>query len=225
MKFRAKILPLLACAALLSPVAAQAGGFYIQEQSARGQGLAYAGSAADAADASVLFYNPAGITQLDETTATFGLGMVAPSASFKNTGSTAGLNAGAQAAYTGNTGGEPFTAGFVPSFYASMPVKDNIWIGLGVSAPFGLANKYDVGWFGRYDSIKSVLTTNDISPVIAYKVNDHVSIAGGPDFQYATADLQSALPCPTAGAGCGAAFSPTSDGLLRADGQQLEHGL
>ena len=27
----------------------------------------------------------------------------------------------------------------------------NLWVGLGVSAPFGLANKYNADWFGRYN--------------------------------------------------------------------------
>ena len=43
---------------------AQAGGFGLIEQNASGIGNAYAGQAASAQDASTIFFNPAGMTQL-----------------------------------------------------------------------------------------------------------------------------------------------------------------
>ena len=72
---------------------------------------------------------------------------------------------------------------------------------LGVTAPFGLSNEYERGWFGRYDSTKSDLRVLDISPVIATKMGDTFSIGGGPNFQRASAVLESALPCPAGFAG------------------------
>jgi long-chain fatty acid transport protein len=82
----------------------------------------------------------------------------------------------------------------VPNAYFAYPLMDrDLWVGLGVSAPFGLANKYDADWFGRYDSIETDLLTINIAPSVAYKVLDWVSIGGGIDIQYADAKLVNAV--------------------------------
>lgn len=52
--------------ALGVPLIANAGSFAINEQSVSGLGTAYAGGAAQAEDASTLFFNPAGIVLLDQ---------------------------------------------------------------------------------------------------------------------------------------------------------------
>lgn len=169
--------------ALCTAGQAKAAGFYIQEQSVAGQGTAFAGAQANAQDASVLFNNPAAITDLSGPTATAGVSILIPTAHLENTGAT-----------TGNSGGNPFKITPVPSLYYATPLKDSrYWLGLSVTAPFGLSNAYNNTWFGRYDSTKSALQTYDISPVLAMKVNDHLSIGGGPDIQFADATLESAV--------------------------------
>ena len=167
------------CVFLSSPVFAA--GFYIQEQSVSGQGAAFAGAGADARDASIIFYNPAGITALQRTTASIETSLIIPRASFSNLGSTAGLTAGAQGAYAGNDGGNPFSPTAVPAFYAALPVdtEKRYWMGLKVTSSFGLSNKYGTGWFGRYDSTSSNLQDIDISPVFAAKLDNHLSVGGG----------------------------------------------
>jgi long-chain fatty acid transport protein len=47
-----------------APIAASASGFQLIEQNASGLGNAYSGLAAVADNASTIFYNPAGMTQL-----------------------------------------------------------------------------------------------------------------------------------------------------------------
>ena len=58
----------LAAACLLSVFTAQtqAAGFQLIEQSVSGMGAAYAGAAATAEDASTVYFNPAGLTHLEE---------------------------------------------------------------------------------------------------------------------------------------------------------------
>jgi len=48
-----------------------AAGFALIEQSASGQGLSYAGAAASAEDASVMWFNPAGMTEISGREAIF----------------------------------------------------------------------------------------------------------------------------------------------------------
>lgn len=217
------LLPIL-LASLSIPATAQAAGFYLQEQSVSGQGSAFAGTVANPSDASTVFYNPAGMTKLSGPMIQSAANIIVPRASYVDNASTAGLTAGAQAPLAGNSGGDPFEAELVPNLYAATPLTDRVWLGVGVSAPFGLANEYDEGWVGRYDSTKSDLKTIDFSPVLAYRATDKLSFGGGVNVQYARAILESALPCPTAVAGCGAAFSAASDGTSRLEGNDISVG-
>ena len=69
---------------------AAASGFQLLEQGS-GLGNAYAGSAAKANDASTIFWNPAGMTQLQAREVSGGLTAVRPSFKFDNEGSKVGV--------------------------------------------------------------------------------------------------------------------------------------
>ena len=66
------VLAVAVAAASLFSAGVQASGFKINEQSASGAGRAFAGSAAVANDASVVFFNPAGMSRLERSQASFG---------------------------------------------------------------------------------------------------------------------------------------------------------
>ncbi len=186
-----------ALALLGSVQTADAAGFYIKEQSVTGLGRAFAGESAVAEDASTIFFNPAGMTRLQGPEATAGVHLLVPRADLENRGSSSSVRTPAGAPtrpISGSDGGNPYDPTPVPNAYFAYPLMDrDLWVGLGVSAPFGLANKYDADWFGRYDSIETDLLTIDIAPSVAYKVLDWVSIGGGIDIQYADAKLTNAF--------------------------------
>lgn len=191
-----KVLSVITLATLgtaLSPTAADAAGFYIQEQSVRAQGAAFSGSTTTLNDPSVVYYNPAGMTRLNGTQVQVGTHLLVPSASLDDTGSTAPTALGT------NDGGNPYDPTPVPNLHMSHQVNDQWWLGLSVSAPFGLANKYDDDWFGRYDSIKTSLKVHDIQPTVAYKINDSLSVGAGINIQSANATLTNALFAGTEG--------------------------
>ena len=186
-------LSLLAGTALLSLGAVQsadAAGFFIQEQSVSAGGTAYAGAASGTNDASTIFFNPAGMTKLSGAQANLGVQLLIPNGELENTGSTLG-----GAPISGGDGGNPYNPTPVPSGFAAMPVSgvDGLWLGIGVTAPFGLANKYNTDYFGRFDSRKTDLLTTDIQPSIAYKINDSISVGGGVNIQRADATLTNAI--------------------------------
>jgi long-chain fatty acid transport protein len=187
-------------AALLAATAAvpaMAGGFYLQEQSPTGVGRAFAGEAAIADNAATIFFNPAGMTRLPGANLDLGGQLLFVNSHQRDTGSTR-TYPGVPGAYPvgGNDGGNPFDRPVVvPAGYGSFQFAgSNLWVGLGISAPFGLKVQYDDGWFGRYDSVRSKLTTLNFQPSLAWKINDRVSIGGGFDIQRMSADLTSALP-------------------------------
>ena len=180
---------------------ANAAAFYIQEQSVSTLGSASAGSAALAEDASTIFFNPAGMTELSGPQMQVGFHALRPNADTTDLGSTA-TNGGGTVSTGTNDGGNPFDVEAIPNAYFAYPVtSDNsLWLGLGISAPFGLANDYGSDWLGRYDSIESSLKTIGVAPSIAYAPFDWLSIGGGVNIQYADAQLISAIPSPlTAG--------------------------
>src|SRR5260221_1809965 len=68
-------------------LSARGGSFVINEQSVSGLGTAYAGGAAQAEDASTIFFNPAGIALLPQGEFQAGLHYIMPSGTFSNNGS------------------------------------------------------------------------------------------------------------------------------------------
>jgi len=178
---------------------AQAAGFYIQEQSVKALGSAFAGSVSSLDDASTVYFNPAAMTDLDNAQINAGVHILIPNADLTDTGSTIPFG-GAPAG--GGDGGNPFDTTPIPNIYAVIPVTDRIAIGVGVNAPFGLGSDYGDRWFGRFDSTQTDLKTVNVQPSAAYKINNTISIGGGVDIQYADAELQSiANPNPVIGEG------------------------
>jgi long-chain fatty acid transport protein len=203
--------------------AALGAGFYIQEQNAAGVGRAQAGNGAVADDASTVYYNPAGLTELDGMQVTGGIDVVVPDATMVNSGSTNRSLGTRQAAVpaSGGPSGNPGSASVIPDFYTSVPLTQDLTFGFGVTAPFGFASKYPSDWFGRYDSIDSFVETFDFQPTLAWKVNEHVSIGAGLDEQYAYVKLRNALPNAFAAGGP----SPATDGRLTLTGHNWATGF
>ncbi len=135
-----KLIPALLLVAFSS--VASASGFQLMEQNASGIGNAYAGSAAVAEDASTIYFNPAGMTQLKEREISGGISAVGPSFHFHDQGSSVGALAGSGDG--GNAGG--WAA--IPNGYLSWALNKDLYVGVGVGAPFGLKTEYDDPWLG-----------------------------------------------------------------------------
>jgi len=159
-----------------------ASGFQLMEQNASGLGNAYAGQAAAAENASTIFFNPAGMTRLPGRQVSAVANFVRPSNDFANSG---GSTAPAGLASPGGNGGDAGGWNVIPNTYASWQVNPQLWVGMGVSVPFGLATEYDEGWLGRFQSRRSAVKTIDVNPSVALKVSDMLSIGAGVSFQHA----------------------------------------
>ena len=168
---------------------ASAAAFQLWEQNASGLGTAYAGSAAIADNASTVFFNPAGMTQLPGVQLSAGVTGVKPSYKFNNDGSTGAFLG------SGGNGGDAGDWAAVPNAYMSWQLTPKLFLGLGISAPFGLATEYESdNWVGRVHSIKSEIKTVNFNPSIAYRVNDKVSLGFGVNYQKIDAELSAGLP-------------------------------
>ncbi len=176
-------IPFLLPAALgLCSSYAGAAGFQLMEQNASGLGNAYAGSAAVAENASTIFYNPAGMTQLQSREVSFGLAAVKTSFKFTDNGSSVSNLAG-----TGD-GGDAGTWGYIPNGYASWAYNNDWYFGIGLGAPFGLKTEYSRPWVGAAQAISFDVKTYNLNPSVAYRVNTALSVGGGLNWQRLTAD-------------------------------------
>jgi long-chain fatty acid transport protein len=184
-----------AIAAIIASNAANAGSFSLYtEGSAAAQGNYAAGAAAEAADASTGWYNPAGLPLLHRQQGVFGLVVVDPTATLSGTSTftSTGYPNYVQA-FDGIEGGK---VGYVPSLHYVLPLGDRMAFGLSMVSPFGLATSWSPRGPVRYAATDSNLLTFDISPEIGGRVNEHFSVGLGIDFQYARVKFNSMLGSP-----------------------------
>jgi len=160
-------------------VKAIAAGFQLWEQDGASVGNYHAGYAAEAADASTAFYNPAGITRFkNQQIVLAGIG-VATNIQYKG---NVGINTlGLPGSYDVTAQGGVFA--FVPAMHYVTPLSDKVGIGFSVDVPFGMKVAYGRSTPLRYVSTTSSVSVVDISPTVAFKATDKLSLGIGPDIQ------------------------------------------
>jgi long-chain fatty acid transport protein len=212
--------------------AASAIGFGLAEESVVNLGYALAGSAANAEDASTLYFNPAGMAKLKSGEFDVGVHAISVTARFKDSGSVG--PAGAFFPLSGGAGGNPGGLSWVPNLYVVTPVDSQTSIGLGITAPFGLSTDYDPGWLGRYQATRSQIKSVLFNPAISYKWVDGVALGVGFNAEYFKADLANAIDF---GAACfGSPFGPANcamagitpgakDGFVSVSGDSWAYGF
>src|SRR4051812_19449013 len=139
-----------ACIAVGLAQDARAVGFALEQQSGSSAGYAFAGSAR-AENASVMFWNPAGLTQLRGTQGSAALQAIYGRAAFTDQGTVS--PAGPAFPITGGTGGNPIGWNVLPNLYFATDLHPSIKLGVGINSPFGLRTEYPQDWIGRYHAI------------------------------------------------------------------------
>jgi len=218
------LLRTLALLSITLPVASslQGGAFTLTEQNASGIGTAFS-SAAEAKDASTIFYNPAGLTRLDRQELVGAVNVIVLSGGYVDEGSTtAGV-----IPISGGNGGNPGGATPIPTLYYALPVSDSIVAGFGMHVPFGLSTNYDSDWVGRYHGTTTELMTINLNPSIGLKLTDKLSIGLGFSFQYVEATFANAIDFGLAGYVMEIpGFTPGSaDGAVSVDGSNWGTGF
>ncbi|MDD5140931.1 MAG: outer membrane protein transport protein [Verrucomicrobiales bacterium] len=181
---------------ILSPVAfilavcfclsqsARAGGISLYEISTPDVGLASAGYAAAAQDASTLFKNPAGMSRLEGGQLNSSLQVLYGNAQFSGNSKTT------------TTGGDGDNAvGALPgaSLFITYPVTEKLTVGFGTFSYFGLALDYGNNWAGRYYVQNATLLGLTLMPAASFKVNDWLAIGGGLNAMYGYLDTEIAV--------------------------------
>ncbi len=163
----------------LSATPAIAGGLILYEVGTEDVGLAAAGYAARAQDATTVFTNPAGMTRLEGNQFQLGTQVLYSNTKFSNGGSSPQLG-------TGNGGKMVGDSGWFPggNMFMSYSLSPDVKLGFAVVGNTGLSLKYDDNWVGRYYVQQATLMAASFLPSIAYRVNDKLSVGASVNAMY-----------------------------------------
>ena len=189
-----KYLSLMIAAALsAAAMNANASGYRFGSQSVSGQGTADSNTA-EAADASTIFANPAGLSRLEGTQFSGGITAVVPHSSYEDQGSKR---------FTGTPVGGVATqddyapnAVAAPSLYVSHKLNDQWALGFGTFVPYGAKLDYDNNWTGRYALTKIDLKSVTLNPSVSFKLNERHSFGFGIDAEFMKAKLGQGVDVP-----------------------------
>lgn len=171
---------------MFAATSAMAGGFRLPEAGAKAMGMGFAFTA-QADDPSAIYFNPAGIIQLEGQNLKFGVTYI------KENGGT----------FTGTT---PITVStsvtetqkdldfFVPNLFWTRQASPDFAYGVGIFAPFGLGQEYEnrAASIFRSQITKIDLMTLVVNPTVAWRVNEVFTLGVGIDFMYGKATLEKA---------------------------------
>jgi len=178
-RYALRVLALCACAASTSALAA--GGLTLLEIGTRDLGTAGAGYAARAEDASTAFTNPAGMARIQGDDVVLGTQLLYGNVTFSSNGNT---SQSAPAVLGSDNGGNAI--GWAPggsAFYVHS-VSQDVKLGFGLAGNFGLAEKFNDGWVGRYYVQESTLVGITLMPSASWRVDDRLSVGAGLNAMY-----------------------------------------
>jgi len=194
------------------PAMVLASGFAIPEQGAKANAMGGA-FAAQADDPSAVYYNPAGIVQLEGTQISAGLNTFITGASFESDGTSVAFTRSKTDADEGTF--------LVPSLFATHKMSDRFSLGLGIFSNYGLGTEWPDDWEGRYISggTFAEVTTISLNPTVAYKPHEKFSIAAGLVAQYLDLTMENKVPNPFS------PFVPGTDLDLKLTGDDWGYGF
>jgi long-chain fatty acid transport protein len=211
-------LALITTALLVGAGSASAGGFFVREQGALGQGASFAGAGASNA-LSAMFMNSAAVTALNGTNSDASVSIILPDAELTARAGSTYFNAPGV-----NQSTDIGTNAYVPASYVAHQFKSdpNLYIGMGVNSAFGLGTKPDQRWAGSEVQGPTKLFSVNFNPTIGYKFSEQFSVGVGAAFEYAKGTFKFATGIPTGpnsfftgddiavGATAGLTYRPTS---------------
>lgn len=191
-------LAVLGCAAglLAVPHSASAGGFYVQEQSAKGAGRAFSGEAADTG-AAALWWNPAAVARSGREVYVGGHGRFFD-LEFTDEGSTL-TRPIVPGGLTTPVGGraridDAGTEQFIPNAVLVIPVGDRFAVAGSLTRPYHLEYEFGDDAWTRYDTIRNKIEITDLQGTLAFRATDWLDLGIGLSAQYTDAGLEAAYP-------------------------------
>ena len=162
---------------------AQGAGFYIQEVGTP-RSLGTAGVAnATSTGADAAWSNPAGMAFIDQDQMFAGVQLIVPKVEFDPGVASAG----------GDDGGNAGIPTAVPGFFYVHKHSDRLRLGLSLAGTMGGGFDYGNGFAGRYSTIQAQLGVVGLSPSLAYRVSERISVGAGVSILYTLFEQQIAI--------------------------------
>lgn len=192
----------IAVAGIMANQTALAGSFSLYtEGSAAEIGNFAAGAAAEGADASIGYYNPAGLVLIHKKQVVFSGVGVFPSSKLSGTSTFSTIDeegypyAPYIQSFSDISGGK---SAVVPALHYAQPLGDRATFGLSIFSPFGLSTDWGKESPVRYAGTLTELMTVNISPELGGLLTEHWAIGGGLDFQWAQVKFNQIIGSPAA---------------------------
>ena len=139
-------------------------------------GPALTGLVAEADDASNTFTAPAGMARLEGTQYTVQGIFAQGYSSFDVDESKTDVDGGDP-----KNGSDPVV---IPSVYYVRQLNEKWWAGASLTVPTGFGSNYGNNWSGRYKTVDFSLVYVSLSPAVAFRVNDKLSLGASVGFNY-----------------------------------------
>ncbi len=188
LKCQALKLAIASVVGILINSAVHASGYQFGTQSARNQGSANAG-ALEAVDATVLYYNPAGLAYLQGSNLSLDLAVVFPKSEFHYSQAYNGNIVTPTPVSNATRGGDYVKTTLVPHAYFAHQIDEKYTVGLGLFVPYGSAVNFDENFAGRYFTRSSELKSININPSLAIKLSPQHRVGLGISAQYMRAEI------------------------------------
>jgi len=188
LKNNLKLLAVALTCAALAPQTTHAAGLMLYEIGTPDVGLASAGYAARAQDASTVFKNPAGMSQLQTPQLQSGLQLLYGDITFNKDSADTG-----PALRNDPDGGNAIGALPGASLFYVHPLSEKVAVGFGTFSYFGLAENFDNDWVGRYYVQDSTLLGMSLMPSVSAKLTDWLSVGAGLNAMYGYLDTKVAI--------------------------------
>ena len=199
-----KISAIIASFFIFINTTALAGGLYINEFGTPSMGVAGAGTNAVASDASTSFHNPAGMARIKGKQLMGTGGFIY---------STIKFDPDADTPIPGGNGGDAGGPAPVLGGFYVHSLNDRWKLGASLISISGALLDYDNDWTGRYLNTDVTLLTLTFYPSVAYRVNNWLSLGGGPQIMYADLELKAKAP------------PPIGNGEVKIDGDDVAFGF
>lgn len=156
-------------------------------------------------DASIAYFNPAGMSLLPSSEIMLGSQLVLPFTEFsQNT----------QTTISGDNGGN--AASLLPgiAMFTSYRYSPQLQFGVSLTAPYGGLLDYNDGWVGRYNVQNTQMFALNLNPAAAYRLNNWIAFGAGVSVEYAFLRQTVAIP-----------LSLLPDGQVKVDADNFAPGF
>jgi long-chain fatty acid transport protein len=186
-RFNLRLLALSTLSLIISPNVFAAA-FQLYELGTPIIGTAAVGQAAVVNDASISYFNPAGMSQLSATQFMIGSQIILPYTRF---------SIGGQNTISGDNGGNAGVLTPGANMYYVYNYSPKLKLGISFTAPYGGSLNYTDGWVGRYIVQDATFYALDLNPALSYTVNQWLALGAGFTIEYLNLNETVALPTGT----------------------------